>query len=75
MLDRGIRALFLMHHAGGIEYPAGVITFNHFLRLLSARDTGELQDLGIKANRKLPLEAYFQRRDAARQKTKGDGRG
>jgi CBS domain-containing protein len=75
MLDRGIRALFLMHHAGGIEYPAAVITYNHFLRLLSARDAEELQDLGIKASRQLPLEAYFKKRDAARQKTKGDGRG
>jgi predicted transcriptional regulator len=74
MLDRGIRALFLMHHAGGIEYPAAFITFNHILRLLSAQEPEDLKDLGIKANRKLPLEAYFQRRDAARHKNRGDGR-
>ena len=25
MLDRGVRMLFLMHHSGGIEYPAALI--------------------------------------------------
>jgi CBS domain-containing protein len=70
MLDRGIRAVFLMHHAGGIEYPAAVLTFNHILRLLSARDLEELKDLGIKASRKPPLIAYFERRDEALQKVK-----
>jgi predicted transcriptional regulator len=70
MLDRGIRALFLMHHAGGIEYPAAVITYTHILRLLSARDADDLKDLGIEASRKPPLSAYFERRDKARQNVK-----
>jgi CBS domain-containing protein len=66
MLDQGLRVLFLMHHAGGIVYPAGVLTFNHLLRMLAARSAEELHDLGIKASRQSPLEAYLQRRDAAR---------
>lgn len=66
MADLGVRTIFLMHHASGIEYPAGVLTFNHFLRLLAARSAEELHDLGIKASRQSPLEAFFSRRDASR---------
>lgn len=67
MRDKGIRALFLMHHAGGIEYPAAVITYRHLIRHLAAKDGNELRDLGIKAERKLPLQAFIERRDAARE--------
>ena len=38
MQDRGVRVLFLTHHAGGIEYPAAYITYKHLLRHLGARD-------------------------------------
>jgi CBS domain-containing protein len=68
MLDKGIRALFLMHHAGGIEYPAAVLTFNHLLRCLAAEGPEELKDLGIKAVRQSPLESYLKRREAARER-------
>ncbi len=68
MRDQGVRALFLMHHAGGIEYPAGVITYTHILRYLAARDESELRDLGIQAARQSPLEAFIQRRDDARKR-------
>jgi predicted transcriptional regulator len=67
MLDQHIRALFLMHHAGGIEYPAAVITYRHLLRHLAANDGDELRDLGIKAERKLPLQTFLEKRDAARK--------
>jgi hypothetical protein len=67
MQDKGVRALFLTHHAGGIEYPAAVITYRHLLRHLVANDENDLRDLGIKADRKLPLQAFVERRDAARQ--------
>lgn len=72
MLDQSVRALFLMHHAGGVVYPAGVITFQHLLRHLAARNIEELKDLGIHATRQSPLEAYFQRRDAARRRNAPD---
>ena len=67
MLDRGVRVLFLMHHSAGIEYPAAFISYQHLLRLLGARNRDELKDLGMHASRQSPLEAFIQRRDAARQ--------
>lgn len=70
MQDIGVRALFLMHHAGGIEYPAAWITYQHFIRHLAARDVGELHDLGIYASRASPLETFIQRRDQARRQRK-----
>jgi len=70
MQDNGVRALFLMHHAGGIEYPAAWITYQHFIRHLAARDAGELHDLGIYASRESPLQTFIQRRDQARRQRK-----
>jgi CBS domain-containing protein len=64
MQDLGVRTLFLMHHAAGIEYPAAFITYRHFLRYLAARDSEDLRDLGIKAERQPPLDAFNQRRQA-----------
>jgi predicted transcriptional regulator len=68
MQDQGVRVLFFLHHAGGIAYPAGILTFRHILRFLAARSPEELRDLGIHAARQSPLEVFIQRRDAARKK-------
>jgi signal-transduction protein with cAMP-binding, CBS, and nucleotidyltransferase domain len=68
MLDRNIRVFYLTHHAGGIEYPAALITFQHLLRLMGSRGVDELRDLGIKAERRPPLEIFLERRDAARRR-------
>jgi CBS domain-containing protein len=68
MDDLGVRTIYLMHHASGIEYPAAVLTYNHLLRLLAARSAEELHDLGIKASRQSPMDAFIARRDAARRK-------
>lgn len=67
MLDLRVRALFLMHHAGGIEYPAAVLTYRHLLRHLGAKQEDDLSDLGIHAERQSPVQTFIQRRDAARQ--------
>ena len=67
MLDQKVRALFLMHHAGGIEYPAAMISYNHLLRLVAARNPQELNDLGILAERQSPIDTFLKRRDAARR--------
>jgi CBS domain-containing protein len=72
MLDRGVRVLFLMHHSSGIEYPAALISYQHILRLLGARNQDELHDLGISATRQSPLEAFIQRREAARSRNAAD---
>jgi predicted transcriptional regulator len=67
MLDQKVRALFLMHHAGGIEYPAAMISYHHLLRLMAARNPQELNDLGIQAERQSPIDTFLKRRDTARR--------
>jgi len=73
MNDKGVRTLFLMHHASGIEYPAAMISYTHLLRWLAARDQSDLRDLGILAERQPPLERFFLKRDAARRDNLGSG--
>jgi CBS domain-containing protein len=70
MLDLDVRTLFLMHQSAGIEYPAALISFRHLLRHMLAENVDELRDLGIKAERRLPLETFIERRDAARKNLK-----
>ncbi len=69
MLDQGVHTLYLMHHAGGIEYPAAKISRWHILRYLAAREDKELVDLGILAERSAPLETFIRRRDQSRRLT------
>jgi hypothetical protein len=61
----------MMHHAGGITYPAAVITYKHILRALAAENEADLKDLGLAAERKSPIEVFLQRRDEARKKNLG----
>lgn len=71
MLDLDVRTLFLMHQSAGIEYPAALISFRHLLRHMAAENDAELRDLGIKAERRSPLETFIERRNAARKRTTG----
>ncbi|MEJ2758440.1 MAG: CBS domain-containing protein [Anaerolineales bacterium] len=68
--DQGLRVFYLTHHAAGIEYPAALITYKHFLRLLEMREIEEIEDLGIKAKRQAPLDAFIERRDALKAQNK-----
>ena len=68
MQDQDIRVIYLMHHAGGIAYPAAVLSYQHLLRHLAARSDEELNDLGIKAARQAPLDEFLKKRDAARKR-------
>jgi CBS domain-containing protein len=68
MLDQQIRTFFLMHHAGGIVYPAASISYRHILRHLAAREEEDLSGLGIEAARQSPVEMFIQKRDAARRR-------
>ena len=68
MLDWGVTTLFLMHHAGGIAYPAAMISYRHILRHMISQEDKELSDLGIYAARQAPLDAFIQRRDAKKHK-------
>jgi CBS-domain-containing membrane protein len=68
MQDQGVRALFIMHHAAGIEYPAAFISYRHLMRHLAAKEGEDLRDLGIQAERQSPLDVFFQRREEARKR-------
>jgi len=68
MRDQGVRVVFMMHRAGGIQYPAAFITYKHLLRHLAARNEAELRDLGIKAEREPPIETFLRRREEARKR-------
>ena len=68
MQEKRVRAGYLMHDAAGIIYPAGVLTYRHILRLLAAKTPQDLSDKGFSASRQSPLEAFIQKRDAARRK-------
>ncbi len=68
MHDRHLRMVFLMHHAGGIVYPAAYLSYQQLIRLIGAQSQEELRDLGIGAARKTPLEAFNQRREEAKLK-------
>jgi predicted transcriptional regulator len=70
MLDLKVKTLFLMHNAGGITYPAAMISYRHILRHMCAQEDEELNDLGIYADRKSPVEAFLERRNAARRQNK-----
>lgn len=72
MRDWGVRALFLMHHAGGIEYPAAMLSYNHLLRHLAMENEDDIRDLGIKAERESPIETFMKRRDEARRQAGAD---
>jgi len=67
MLDQKVKTLFLMHHAGGITYPAAMISYRHILRHINAQKDEDLTDLGIYADRKSPVQAFIERRNAARR--------
>jgi hypothetical protein len=68
MLDQGVRMVFMTHHAGGIEYPAAMLSYKHLLRHLAIESEDDLKDLGIKAERESPLETFIRRRDEARRR-------
>lgn len=68
MQDQGVRIVFMMHHAGGIEYPAAMLSYTHLLRHLAAKDGADLADLGIEAARESPLETFIRRRNEARRR-------
>jgi predicted transcriptional regulator len=61
MLDRGVRELYLMHHAAGISWPAAVLRFEDVLRYLAAESEADLANMGAGAPRKSPVETFMER--------------
>jgi predicted transcriptional regulator len=70
MQEKKVRAAYLMHNAAGNIYPAGILTYRHILHLLAAKTPEDLSDKGFSASRQSPLEAFIQKRDAARLKAR-----
>ena len=66
--DKDIRVAYMNHNSAGIIYPAASISYKHLVRHLAAENEEDLKDLGIKAERKSPLEQFIERRDEARKK-------
>ena len=61
MLDQGLREVYLMHHAGGISWPAAVLRFEDVLRYLAAESEADLANMGAGAPRKSPVETFMER--------------
>lgn len=68
MQDMGTRILFIMHNAGGIGYPAAMLTSDHFLRHMISKDKSDLIDLGVSAPRENPLDVFIKRREEAKRR-------
>jgi CBS domain-containing protein len=61
MLDRGLREIYLMHHGGGISWPAAVLRFEDVLRYLAAESEADVARIGAGAPRKSPIDAFRDR--------------
>jgi CBS domain-containing protein len=61
MLDLNVREIYLMHHGGGISWPAAVLRFEDVLRHLTAGSDADVADLGARAARKSPIETFMER--------------
>lgn len=68
MKDRKTRVAYMNHNSAGIIYPAASISYKHIVRHLAAKDESELKDLGLKAERKSPVEVFSERKNEARKK-------
>jgi len=66
MLDNNIRTYLLMHHSGGVLYPAAYISYKNILIHLAANEDHDLLGLGLDAERRLSLDIFIEKRDAAR---------
>jgi hypothetical protein len=48
-----------------------VLSYRHLLRYMTASSEDDLKDLGISAQRQMPLESFIKRRDEARDRHLG----
>lgn len=67
MQDQDVRAFFLTHHSGGIVYPAAIISYQHIMKYLAGGQPEAPKDLGIRAERKAPLDLFYERREQQRK--------
>lgn len=68
MLDMGVRVVYMTHQAGGIEYPAAQLSYDHIIKHMIGKEGEVPKSVGIKAERKSPIDLFIERRDAALKK-------
>jgi CBS domain-containing protein len=61
MLDQDLREIYLMHHGGGISWPAAALRYQDVLRHIAADSEADLADLGARATRRSPIEMFKER--------------
>jgi CBS domain-containing protein len=61
MLDEDTRDIYLLHHAGGIGWPAAMFRFDEVLRYLGAESEAEVAAMGVGAPRKSGIEFFKDR--------------
>jgi arabinose-5-phosphate isomerase len=59
MLDRGLEQLFVTHHAGGIKYPAAVITLQDVCRIIAGMERAP--GVGVGAERPTAVDLFKHR--------------
>ncbi|HSN75474.1 MAG TPA: CBS domain-containing protein [Anaerolineae bacterium] len=59
MLDRGLQQLFVTHHAGGIKYPAAVITLQDIIRIIAGMERAP--GVGVGAERPTAVDLFKHR--------------
>ncbi len=59
MLDRGLQQLFVTHHAGGIKYPAAVITLQDVCRMVAGLERAP--GVGVGAERPTAVDLFKHR--------------
>jgi CBS domain-containing protein len=61
MLDQNVREIYIMHHEGGIRYPAAVLRIEDILRFVAAESEADLAGMGSGAPRKSAFELFKDR--------------
>lgn len=59
MLDRGLHQLFISHHAGGVKYPAAVITLQDIMRIIAGMERAP--GVGTGAERPTAVDLFKHR--------------
>ena len=59
MLDQGLRQMFVTHHAGGIKYPAAMITLQDVCRIVAGMERA--LGVGVGAERPSAIDLFKHR--------------
>ena len=59
MLDQGLRQMFVTHHAGGVKYPAAMITLQDVCRIVAGMERAP--GVGVGAERPSAIDLFKHR--------------